>query len=35
MGSFICFPLLFTNYMIGGTYLDRLYDKISENIQLK
>lgn len=33
--SFICFPLLFTNYIIGGTYLDKLYDKILEKYSIE
>lgn len=35
--SVLCFPLLFANYMVNGTYFDKLYDKIQEkySIQVK
>ena len=37
IGGFLCFPLLFTNYMMNGTYFDKLYDRIQEkySIQVK
>lgn len=35
--GFLCFPLLFANYMVDGTYFDKLYDRIQEkySIQIK
>lgn len=33
--GFLCFPLFFTNYLIGGTYLDKLYDRIQEKYLIK
>jgi hypothetical protein len=37
IGVFLCFPFLFTNYMVNGTYFDKLYDKMPEkySIQIK
>ena len=37
IGSFLCSPLLFANFIFDGTYLDKLYDRINEKylIQVK
>lgn len=35
--GFLCLPFLFTNYIVNGTYFDKLYDRIQKkySIQVK
>ena len=33
--SVLCFPLLFANYMVNGTYFDKLYDRIQEKYSIQ